>query len=85
MFQELVPPNIPAVNSYFDVNVTLAASPSNFTVQSWVDGTELESLQQDMVRFYNNAKNRRPVTKQDLELVSLNCDKLLLKSTLLQM
>ena len=57
------------MGSYFDVNVTLAANPSNFTVQSWADGGDLESLQTDMLRFYNNAKNRRPVTKQDLSLV----------------
>ena len=28
----LVPPDVPGVDEYFDVNVTLAASPSNFTV-----------------------------------------------------
>ena len=30
--KELVPPEVPAVGDYFDVNVTFAASPSNFTV-----------------------------------------------------
>lgn len=30
--KELVPPALPPVGSFFDVNVTLAASPSNFTV-----------------------------------------------------
>ena len=32
ILKPLIPPDVPGVNEYFDVNVTLAASPSNFTV-----------------------------------------------------
>lgn len=32
--KELVPPTVPSVGDYFDINVTFAASPSNFTVSS---------------------------------------------------
>ena len=32
----LIPPDVPGVDDYFDVNVTLAASPSNFTVGTYI-------------------------------------------------
>ena len=32
ILKPLIPPDVPGVDEYFDVNVTLAASPSNFTV-----------------------------------------------------
>ena len=32
ILKPLIPPDVPGMNEYFDVNVTLAASPSNFTV-----------------------------------------------------
>ncbi len=50
--KELVPPTIPGVGEFFDVNVTLAASPSNFTVQSWSDGQALDMLQREMNHQY---------------------------------
>ncbi len=32
--KELMPPKVPPIDSFFDVNVIMAASPSNFTVSN---------------------------------------------------
>ncbi len=64
--KELVPPPVPPVGSYFDVNVTLSASPSNFTVQSWADGGALEQLQMGMNRHYSDESNCTPVDRNSL-------------------
>jgi len=45
------------VGEFLDVNITLAASPSNFTVQPWQNTTQLESFQAELNSFYNNPKN----------------------------
>lgn len=69
--KEIMPPAIPKKGDFFDINITLAASPSNFTVQSWADGTALEQQQAAMARCYrpgskNAAAANKPVTKEDL-------------------
>ena len=65
VMKELVPVQIPGVGSYFDVHVTLAANPTNFMVQSWIDLADLEELNRAMNAFYSNSQNRKPFTKAD--------------------
>ncbi len=65
--KELVPPPVPPVGSYFDVNVTLSANPSNFTVQSWSEGSALEQLQVEMNRHYSEPSRRTAVTRENLQ------------------
>jgi len=57
------------VNDYFDVTVTLAGSPSNFTVQPYFEGRALENLSLEMNKFYNDEKNlydKGPLTSDHL-------------------
>ncbi|XP_069687013.1 tudor domain-containing protein 7 isoform X2 [Periplaneta americana] len=49
----LSPPQIPDIGDYFDVHVTMAANPGNFTVQPYKDATRLEKLMEDMQSHYN--------------------------------
>lgn len=50
----LVPQEIPAVGSYFDVFVTFAANPSNFAVQSYKMTSKLSSLMCEMQSYYDS-------------------------------
>ena len=65
--KELVPPSVPAVGDYFDINVTFAASPSNFTVQPWSSSQSLEDLQESIQKFYSSPKHQKEMSKQQLD------------------
>ncbi|OXU29931.1 hypothetical protein TSAR_011134 [Trichomalopsis sarcophagae] len=54
-------PSIPSVNSFFDVHITMAAHPGNFTIQPLLSVPELEKL---MVELSNvcNSYNGPPLT-----------------------
>jgi len=54
----LMPTNMTECGEFLDVNITLAASPSNFTVQPWQNTTQLESFQAELNSFYSNPKNQ---------------------------
>ncbi|TRY71634.1 hypothetical protein TCAL_05296 [Tigriopus californicus] len=77
--KELVQADVPGVGQYFDISVSMAANPNYFVVQPWRQGNDLQQLQADINVFYENAKNRRPVTgedlKQDKYFVALHSDK----------
>jgi len=64
----LMPTNMTECGEFLDVNITLAASPSNFTVQPWQNTTQLESFQAELNSFYSNPKNQyvRPLTQIDV-------------------
>jgi hypothetical protein len=47
----LMPTNMTECGEFLDVNITLAASPSNFTVQPWQNTTQLESFQAELNSF----------------------------------
>ena len=53
----LLAPDVPAEGEYFDVNVTFAVSPSNFVVQPYSEGPQLEKLMSDLNSFYNKEEN----------------------------
>ncbi|XP_076661435.1 tudor domain-containing protein 7 tapas [Halictus rubicundus] len=53
--RSLKPPKISGIGEYFDVHITMAAHPGNFTVQPFDDKHSLESMMtqlQDVCRFY---------------------------------
>ncbi|PNF29230.1 hypothetical protein B7P43_G10775 [Cryptotermes secundus] len=56
----LSPPQIPLVNEYFDVMVTLAANPGNFTVQPYKDTEQLHEMMRDMQMQYNEQRYPHP-------------------------
>jgi len=64
----LMPTNMTEAGEFLDVNITLAASPSNFTVQPWQNTTQLESFQAELNSFYHNPKNMygRSITNDDV-------------------
>merc|ERR1719232_563871 len=64
----IMPATMPEVGEFLDVNITLAASPSNFTVQPWQSTTELETFQSGLNAFYNDSKNNygRTLTNTDV-------------------
>jgi len=64
----LMPTNMTECGEFLDVNITLAASPSNFTVQPWQNTTQLESFQAELNSFYSNPKNQygRTLTQIDV-------------------
>merc|ERR1719322_134646 len=60
---------LPDADDFFDVTVTLAGSPSNFTVQPYFEGRQLENLSLEMNKFYNDEKNhydKGPLTSDHL-------------------
>jgi len=59
-FKPLVQTHPPNIDDFFDISVTLAASPSNFTVQSYADEKNLDDLQRDINSFYGDSKNHHP-------------------------
>jgi len=59
------PPNI---DTFFDISICVAASPSNFTVQSYAEEKNLDELQSEMQAFYNVESNLHP----ESPLTSLN-------------
>jgi len=63
-----MPATIPEAGDFFDVNVTLAASPSNFTVQPWQNTTQLETFQSGLNAFYSKPQNAygRTLTNADI-------------------
>merc|ERR1712004_788169 len=67
-FEKVMPATIPEAGDFFDVNVTLAASPSNFTVQPWQNTTQLETFQSGLNAFYSKPQNQyvRPLTQIDV-------------------
>lgn len=67
MLKELVPPQLPDLEDFFDVNIASAASPSNFTVQPWESSPELDDHQLAMNEFYNAAVSASSVSASDLE------------------
>lgn len=64
--KDLVPMEPPGLGQYFDVLVTLAASPSHFYVQSWGENESLELLTKRMTEFYDKPANIKPLTREDL-------------------
>ncbi|GLG96358.1 Tudor domain-containing protein 7 [Gryllus bimaculatus] len=59
-------PQIPDVGQYFDVHVTMAANPSNFTVQPYKERISLEELMGKMQDYYNN-HIRTPVSPDNVK------------------
>lgn len=53
----LLPPEVPNVGQNFDVTVTSAAHPNNFTVQPWSSSVFLDDLMDEMQNFYNSEDN----------------------------
>lgn len=49
MTKTLKPPKVPDFGKYFDVHVTMAANPTNFTVQPFEDRVSLEVRQKAFV------------------------------------
>jgi len=58
--KSLCPPQIPAVGDYFDVHVTMAANPGNFTVQPYKDLLRLEEMMESMQAEYKQQKYPHP-------------------------
>merc|ERR1712096_467207 len=56
-FEPLKRAIVPDADDFFDVSITLAGSPSNFTVQPYFEGKSLDSLQIQMNNFYDNIEN----------------------------
>ena len=63
----LLAPNVPAEGQYFDVNITFAVSPSNFVVQPYSEGPQLEKLMSDLNSFYNNEDNFQDLAAADIK------------------
>ena len=63
----LLAPNVPAEGEYFDVNVTFAVSPSNFVVQPYSEGPQLEKLMSDLNSFYNKEENLQDLAAADIK------------------
>jgi len=63
----LLAPVIPPVGSYYDVTVTLAVSPSNFIVQPYKEGEQLEKLMNQLNNFYNDPSHMREVSAENIE------------------
>merc|ERR1719319_923647 len=61
---ELTGPLIPTVGSYFDVVVTLAVSPQNFTVQPYMESQKLKTLMRDLNAFYKEPSNQQEAMEQ---------------------
>jgi len=64
----LVMAEVPEVEDFFDITVTLAASPSNFTVQPWQNTSTIEDFQEKFNKFYNDPRhsNIRTITPNDM-------------------
>ncbi|XP_076361783.1 tudor domain-containing protein 7B-like [Tachypleus tridentatus] len=52
-FPPLQPPKVPEVGEYFDLLITVAANPHNFSCQSWKHGQLLQQLNEEMQSFYS--------------------------------
>jgi len=63
----LLAPVIPPVGSYYDVTVTLAVSPSNFMVQPYKEGEQLEKLMNQLNNFYNDPAHIREISDENIE------------------
>lgn len=63
----LLAPVIPPVGSYYDVTVTLAVSPSNFMVQPYKEGEQLEKLMNQLNNFYNDPSHIREISDENIE------------------
>lgn len=56
-FPPLYPPDVPDVGEYFNVFVTMAASPFNFMCQPLKSSGDLDQLLSEMQSFYSNEEN----------------------------
>jgi len=66
--KDLLPFEPPAQGQYFDVNVSLAASPVNFYVQPWSEGILLEEQTTRMQAAYQDESQAPPLaTAEDLK------------------
>ncbi|XP_058793772.1 tudor domain-containing protein 7A-like [Phymastichus coffea] len=63
-------PEIPPINQYFDVIITMAAHPSNFTVQPLHSVNELKKLMLDLSAVCN-AYNGPPLTSSNVKVGSM--------------
>ncbi|KAG8224643.1 hypothetical protein J437_LFUL003077 [Ladona fulva] len=63
-------PKIPKVGELFDVHVTIAANPGNFTVQPWKDVTKFRSMMSAMQSVYNSSSksvNSVSISPEEIE------------------
>ncbi|XP_013780709.1 tudor domain-containing protein 7-like isoform X2 [Limulus polyphemus] len=56
-FPPLQLPKVPEVGEYFDLLITVAANPHNFSCQSWKHGQILQQLNEEMQSFYSLEEN----------------------------
>lgn len=56
-FPPLYPPDVPDVGSYYDICITMAASPFNFMCQPLKSSGDLDQLFSEMQSFYSNEEN----------------------------
>ncbi|CAG0887727.1 unnamed protein product [Darwinula stevensoni] len=62
-----VPPPIhPPPGTYFDVHIPFALNPSNFVVQSWLGGKDLEDLMEKMNSFYEGPPLSSPLLPETI-------------------
>ena len=68
-FKSLKQTEIPYVNQYFDVNVTLAVNPNNFTIQPWEETMKFEKFHKKLNDFYSDPSNSdiRTIAEKDME------------------
>ncbi|XP_071440811.1 tudor domain-containing protein 7B-like [Hetaerina americana] len=61
-------PRVPKVGDLFDVHVTIAANPGNFTVQPWKDASRFNELMSAIQALYSNSSTDHSISPEEMAI-----------------